>query len=95
MKPNKTLAQEIVERESLKIQRNPPRVPPGLKDNAKAVVEKAIFQHLEQFIQTALQTNTFEGESITLEHEEVLKGIRTITQDLKTKYEKKWKDLRK
>ena len=33
MKPNKTLAQEIVERESLKIQRNPPPVPPGLKDN--------------------------------------------------------------
>lgn len=82
-------------RESLKIERNPPPVPPGLKDNGKIVVEKAIIQHLEQFIQTALQTNTFEGESITLEHEEVLRGIRAITQDLKTKYEKKWKDLRK
>ena len=64
MKENKTLAQRIVERESLKIQRNPPPIPPGLKDNGKIVVEKAIIERLEQFIQDVLTKNIFEGESL-------------------------------
>lgn len=95
MKPNKTLAQQIVERESAKIAQNPPPIPPGLKDTPKIVLERAIVAHLDKFIQDALTKNIFEGEPITFEHEGVLKEIREITETLRGDYEKKWKDLRK
>lgn len=95
MKPNKTLAQQIVERESLKIQLNPPITPPAYKHTPKLVVEKAIIQHLEQFIQTILTSNRFEGELLNLSHESVLKEIREIIETLREEFKRKWKDERK
>lgn len=95
MKTKQTLAQTIVERESLKIQRNPPLTPPAYKNTPKLVVEKAVIDHLDKFIQGVLTDNRFEGELLNLSHESVLKEIREIIESLRENYERKWKDERK
>lgn len=90
-----TTAQLIVARETGKIRKYPPPIPPNRQHVAKMIVDKAIIDHLSQFIQKAMEQNRFEGEIITFEHESTIKEIRQIIENLRENWETKWQNERK
>lgn len=90
-----TTAQLIVARETGKARKLAPPIPPNRQHVAKMIVDKAIIDHLSQFIQKAMEQNRFEGETITFEHETVIKEIRQIIENLRENWETKWQNERK